>query len=142
MARNTPRMRSVRRGIALFSLPLVAAAMGGTAAIALGGDRNSGIGGRVVPCGIVLERPAPCAVKSDRAGTVLIGQRDRIVRRAKVQSDGSFRVRLGAGHYWLQASSSGTRGPRTGATVAEGQWTTVTLVAGQVASPAHAGLAP
>jgi hypothetical protein len=135
MGRNTQRMRSVRRGIALCSLPLAAAAVGGTAAIALGSDHNSGIGGRVVPCGIVLERPAPCAVDSERAGEVLIGQRDHIVRRTKVPTDGSFRVPLAAGRYWLQASSSGTRGPRTRATVSEGEWTTVTLVAGRVASP-------
>ena len=128
-------MRSVRRGIALCSLPLAAAALAGTAAMALGSDHSSGIGGRVVPCGIVLERPSSCAVDSTRAGNVLIGQRDHIVRRAKVQTDGSFRVRLAAGHYWLQAYSSGTRGPRTRATVSEGQWTTVTLVAGRVAPP-------
>ena len=135
MARNTQRMRSVRRGIAQCSLPLAAAALAGTAAIALGSDHNSGIGGRVVPCGIVLERPAPCAVDSKRAGKVLIGQRDDIVRRAKVQADGSFRVGLDAGRYWLQAYRSGTRGPRTRATVSEGEWTTVTLVAGRVTSP-------
>ena len=128
-------MRSVRRSIALCSLPLAAAAVGGTAAIAVGSGHNSGIGGRVVPCGIVLERPAPCAVDAERPGKILIGQRDHIVRRAKVQTDGSFRVRLAAGHYWLQAYSSGTRGPRTRATVSEGQWTTVTLVAGRVAPP-------
>jgi hypothetical protein len=128
-------MRSVRCGIALCSLPLAAAAVAGTAAIALGSDRSSGIGGRVVPCGIVLERPAPCAVDSERAAKVLIGQRDHIVRRAKVQADGSFRVRLDAGHYWIQACISATRGPRTRATVSEGEWTTVTLVAGRVAPP-------
>jgi hypothetical protein len=130
-------MRSVRRGIALCSLPLTAAALGGAAAIALGSDDSSGIGGRVVPCGIVLERPAPCAVDSKRAGTVLVGQRDRIVRHAKVHADGSFRLRLDAGHYWLQAQITGTRGPRTRATVSEGEWTTVTLVAGRVAPPRH-----
>jgi hypothetical protein len=135
MARNTQLMRTVRRGVALCSLPLAAAAVAGTAAIALGSDHNSGIGGRVVPCGIVLERPAPCAVDSERAGKVLIGQRDHIVRRAKVQADGSFRVGLAAGPYWLQAYSSGTRGPRTRAKVSEGEWTTVTLVAGRVAAP-------
>jgi len=135
MARNTQRMRSVRRGIALCSLPLAAAALSGTAAIALGSDHSSGIAGRVVPCGIVLERPSSCAVDSTRAGNVLIGQRDHIVRRVKVQADGSFRVPLDAGHYWLQAHISGPRGPRTIATVSEGEWTTVALVAGRVTSP-------
>ena len=128
-------MQSVRRGIALCSLPLVAAGVGGAAAIALGSDADSGIKGRVVPCGIVLERPAPCAVDSKRVGRVLAGQRDHVVRRAKVRADGSFRVRLDAGRYWLQARMSSTRGRRTRATVSEGAWTTVTLVAGRVAPP-------
>ena len=128
-------MQSVRRGIALCSLPLVAAAVGGAAAIALGSDADSGIKGRVVPCGIVLERPAPCAVDSKRLGKVVVGQRDHVVRRAKVRADGSFHVRLDAGHYWLQARTSSTRGPRTRTTVSEGAWTTVTLVAGRAAPP-------
>ncbi len=114
-------MPSVRRGIALCSLPLAAAAVGGAAAIALGSDDDAGIKGRVVPCGIVLERPAPCAVDSKRAATVLVGQRDHVVRGAKVRADGSFRVPLDAGHYWLQARTSGTRGPRTRATVSAGR---------------------
>jgi len=125
-------MQSVRRGTALCSLPLAAAAVGGAAAIALGSDDDSGINGRVVPCGIVLERPAPCAMDPKRAGQVVVGQRDHVVRRAKVRADGSFRVRLDAGRYWLQAGTTGTR-MRT--TVAEGGWTTVTLVAGRVAPP-------
>jgi hypothetical protein len=128
-------MQSLGRGIALCSLPLVAAAVGGGAAIALGSGHDSGIEGRVVRCGIVLERPAPCAVASERAGKVLIGRRDHVVRRAKVRPDGSFRARLDAARYWLQARISGTRGPRTRATVSEGEWTTVTLLAGRVAPP-------
>jgi hypothetical protein len=58
-----------------------------------------------------------------------------VVRRAKVRADGSFRVRLDAGRYWLQARTSTTPGPRTRATVSEAEWTTVTLVAGRVAPP-------
>ena len=42
-------MQTVRRGTALCSLPLAAAAVGGAAAIALGSDDDSGINGRVVP---------------------------------------------------------------------------------------------
>lgn len=128
-------MHSVRRGTALCSLPLAAAAVGGAAAIALGSDGHSGVNGRVVPCGIVLERPAPCAVASQRDARVLVGQGEHVVRRAKVRANGSFRVRLDAGSYWLQARTSSTRGPRTRATVSEGAWTTVTLVAGRVAPP-------
>jgi hypothetical protein len=128
-------MQAACRGTALCSLPLAVAAVGGAAAIALGSDDDSGINGRVVPCGIVLERPAPCAVDSKRLGKVVVGQSDHVVRRAKVRADGSFRVRLDAGRYWLQARTSSTRGPRTRATVSEGAWTTVTLVAGRVAPP-------
>jgi hypothetical protein len=126
-------MQSVRRAIALCSL--AAAAAGGAAAIALGSDHDSGIKGRVVPCGIVLERPAPCAVAPKRAGKVLIGRHHHVVRRAKVRADGSFRAEVDAGRYWLQARINGTRGPRTRATVNEGQWTTVTLLAGRIAPP-------
>jgi hypothetical protein len=123
------------RAIALCSLPLAAAAVGGAAAIALGSDHDSGIKGRVVPCGIVLERPAPCAVAPKPAGMVLIGRQRHVVRRAKVRADGSFRGQLDAGHYWLQARVNGTRGPRTRATVNQGQWTTVTLLTGRTAPP-------
>lgn len=125
-------MQSVRRGIALCSLPVAAATVGGAAAIALGSDQDSGIRGRVIPCGIVLERPAPCADGSKRPAKVLIGQRGHVLRRAKVEPDGSFRVPLQAGHYWLRA---GSRGPRARATVSASQWTTVTLIAGRVAPP-------
>ena len=125
-------MQSVRRGIALCSLPLTAAAVGGAAAIALGSGHDSGIHGRVVPCGIVLERPAPCADASKRPAKVLIGQRDHVLRHANVRRDGSFRVPLDAGHYWLQTDPSG---PRTRARVSAGRWTTVTLTAGRVAPP-------
>jgi hypothetical protein len=79
-------------------------------------------------------RPAPCALAS-RAGTIVVGRRQHVVRRAKVRTDGSFRVRLDAGRYWLQARTGGTQSPRTHATVSKGQWTTLTLVAGQVAPP-------
>ena len=127
-------MQSAARGIALCSFLLVAA-VGGAAAIALGSNHDSGIEGRVVPCGIVLEHPLPCAVASKRAGKVLIGRGDHVVRRAKVRADGSFRVPLDAGRYWLQARISGTRGPRTRATVSEAECTTVTLLAGRMAPP-------
>jgi hypothetical protein len=59
------------------------------------------------------------------------------VRRAKVRADGSFRVGLDAGHYWLEARTSRSHGPRTHATVSSGEWTTVMLVAGRVAPPAR-----
>jgi hypothetical protein len=128
-------MHSVRPGIALCSLPLAMTAAAGAVAIAVASDDDSGINGRVVPCGIVLERPAPCAAASKVAGKVLVGQSDHVVRRAKIRADGSFRARLDAGRYWLEARTTSTRGPRTRATVSEGAWTTVTLVAGRLAPP-------
>jgi hypothetical protein len=128
-------MWSVRRGVAMSSIPLLAAAVGGGTAIALDSSGDSGVKGRVVPCGIVLERAAPCAVAS-KAGTVAVGRHRRVLRRAKVHADGSFRVRLEAGRYWLEPRAGGTQGPRVNATVAEGEWTTVTLVAGRLAPPA------
>ena len=128
-------MRPVRRAVALCSLPLVAAALAGSAAIARGRDEDSGISGRVVPCGIVLERPARCAAPSKPGGTIVVGQGRHAVGHAKVRADGSFRVRLDPGRYWLEARTAGTLAPRTHATVSEGQWTAVTLVAGQVAPP-------
>jgi hypothetical protein len=132
MMRNTRRMQSMRRRIALCSLPLAATAVGGGAAIALGSGHDSGIEGRVVPCGIVLERAASCADAAKRPEKVLIGQRDHVLRRAKIRHDGSFRVPLHTGHYWLQAGPSG---PRTRATVSASRWTTVTLIAGRMAPP-------
>jgi hypothetical protein len=129
--RNTAGMRSVRSAFALCSLTLLAPVI----AIAHGRAPDSGIDGRVVPCGIVLERPAPCAAPAKVAGTIVAGSGHQIVRRVKVQSDGSFRVRLAAGSYWLQARNGHSHGPRALATVSEGHWTTVTLVAGQVAPP-------
>ena len=123
----------MRGVVALCSLLVLAVAIGGATSFARGDA--SGIKGRVVPCGIVLERAAPCAVASKRAGTVVVGRQDHVVRRAKVRADGSFRVRLDAGRYWLQARAGSTRGPRARATVSDGEWTTVTLLAGRVAPP-------
>jgi hypothetical protein len=123
----------MRRGVALCSLPILAVAIAWTASMARGD--GSGIKGRVVPCGIVLERPAPCAVAPKSVGTVVVGRRDHVVRRTKVRADGSFRVPLDAGRYWLQARADSTPSPRTHATVSDGKWNTVSLVAGRVAPP-------
>jgi hypothetical protein len=128
-------MRPLGRAVPLYSVSLFAAVAAGATALAFASDDGSGIKGRVVPCGIVLERPASCAVRSAPAGTIVIGRRQHIVRRAKLRADGSFRVRLNAGRYWIQARTGRTRGPRTSATVSEGWWTTVTLIAGRVAPP-------
>jgi hypothetical protein len=113
---------------------LLASVLG--AANASGGGRraDSGVTGRVVPCGIVLERPAACAVAGTPA-TVAVGHGERVVRRQKVRPDGSFRVRLEAGAYWVQARTAKTRGPRVRATVTAGEWVSVTLIAGRSSPP-------
>jgi hypothetical protein len=115
----------------------VAVAGSGTAIAVSRGAGDSGIRGRVVPCGIVLERPAPCSVLT-KPGAVVIGRGDRIMRRAKVRKDGRFRARLGAGRYWLRPRG-GKVGRRTHATVSAGKWTTVTIPAGQLSPPAATG---
>jgi hypothetical protein len=102
------------------------------------GAADSGIRGRIVPCGIVLERPAPCSVVAE-PGSVVVGRGDRIVRRAKVRKGGPFRARLGPGPYWLQPRAGKLRGRRTHATVTAGKWTTVTIPAGQISPPAATG---
>jgi hypothetical protein len=107
--------------------------------VALGrGAADSGIRGRIVPCGIVLERPVPCSVLA-KPVSVVVGHGDRVVRRAPVRKSGRFRVRLAAGHYWLQPRAGRVRGRRTRATVSAGKWTTVTIPAGQVSPPAATG---
>jgi hypothetical protein len=123
----------MRRGLALCSLSVLAVAIAEAASLAR--SEGSGIKGRVVPCGIVLERPAPCTVASNRPSAVVVGRQNNVVRRTKVRADGSFRVRLDAGTYWLQARAASTHGPRARATVSDGEWTTVTLIAGRVAPP-------
>ena len=116
----------------------VAIAGSGTLVALSRGAADSGIRGRIVPCGIVLERPAPCSLSS-RPVSVVVGHGDRVVRRATVRKGGRFRARLGAGRYWLQPRSGKMRGRRTHATVSAGKWTTVTIPAGQISPPAATG---
>ena len=116
----------------------VAITASGTLVALSRGAADSGIRGRVVPCGIVLERPAPCSVVA-KPRSVVVGQGDRIVRRAKVRKGGRFRARLGAGHYWLQPRAGKVRGRRTHATVTAGKWTTIIIPAGQISPPAATG---
>jgi hypothetical protein len=129
----------VPRTAAVWAFVLAVATAGSATAIALSrGPVDSGIKGRVVPCGIVLERPAPCSLSS-RPGSVVVGQGDHVVRRAKVREGGRFRARLGAGRYWLQPRVGKARGRRTHASVSAGRWTTVTILAGRVSPPASRG---
>jgi hypothetical protein len=103
--------------------------------LALGdGALDSGIRGQVVPCGIVLERPAPCSVPG-KPRSVVVGRGDRVIRRAKVRRDGRFAARLAPGRYWLQPSVRKLHGRRTHATVTAGQWTSVIIPAAQISPP-------
>jgi hypothetical protein len=113
-------------------------AVSGTVVALSRGAAESGIRGRIVPCGIVLERPAPCSVVG-KPVSVVVGHGNRVVRRATVRTSGRFRVRLGAGHYWLQPRAGRVRGRRTHTTVSVGKWTTVTIPAGRVSPPAATG---
>ena len=127
------------RAAALWaSVVAIAIAGSGTAIAVSRGAEDSGLRGRVVPCGIALERPAPCSVVA-KPGSVVVGRGDRIVRRAKVRKNGRFRARLGAGRYWLQPRAGKLRGRRTHATVTAGKWTTVIIPAGQISPPAATG---
>jgi hypothetical protein len=132
-------MRSVPTGASLSACVLAVAAAGTGTGIALGGgSEGSGIKGLVVPCGIVLERPAPCATSAAHT-SVVVGQGKRVVRTANVRNRGRFRVPLAAGRYWLRTRAGKVPGPRARATVPEGEWTTVTIPAGQVSPPAATG---
>ena len=128
-------MRSIHRaaGTTLF-VPLVATLAGATAT-GLGSDSaGSGVKARVVFCGLVLERAAPCAIAGAPV-SVAVGQGDRVVRTLKTRDGRWFRVPLEAGNYWLQPRASTTRGPRVRIAVTKGEWNTVTLVAGRLSPP-------
>ena len=132
-------MRSVPRTAVVWAFALaVATAASGTAVALSRGTADSGVRGQVVPCGIVLERPAPCSLVA-KPGSVLVGRGDRIVRRAKVRKGGRFRARLDPGRYWLQSRDGKLRGRRTHATVTASKWTTVIIPAGQISPPAATG---
>jgi hypothetical protein len=96
---------------------------------------DSGVKGRVVPCGLVLERAAPCASPGARV-SVSAGRGDRVVRTVKTRIGRGFRMPLAAGDYWLQPRMGKARGARVDVAVPEGRWVTVTLPAGRAAPPA------
>ena len=127
-------MRSVRWA-AVPAAVLAVVAAGSVTALALSRPAaDSGIEGRVVPCGIVLERAAPCATASQRM-SLAVGQGERVLRRAKVGERGWFRVPLEPGRYWLQPRMGAVLGPRARANVSAGRWTNLAIPAGRVAPP-------
>src|SRR5215210_6935594 len=97
--RDTDAMRMLRGGAVMSLMTLAVAAVASGAATGLGGGGgDSGVRGRVVPCGIVLERAAPCATGAEPI-SIVVEQGDRVVHREKVREGGSYRVRLEAGRY-------------------------------------------
>jgi hypothetical protein len=118
------------------------AAVGVAAAGSAGGSADeSGIRGRVVPCGLVHERAAPCAFSAARAKVIVRavpgGAATRVVRAG---GDGRFRVAVPPGSYAVEARPNGAarqRNPTTvAATVPDGGWVTVVVPAGRMAPPA------
>jgi hypothetical protein len=119
----------------MAAIVLVASIVAGGTATGLGhGGSHSGVKGRVVPCGLVLERSAACAATRTPVW-LAVGRGDRVVRTVKLRDDGVFRVPLDTGSYWLQPRTAKTRSPRVPATVPDGEWITLTLVAGRLSPP-------
>jgi hypothetical protein len=107
------------------------------------GDRqDSGIRGSVVPCGLIHERAARCAIDAGNA-TVLVrdARGARVIATAKADRRGRFRVGLPAGSYLVQSRPKGSpaRGASVPAKVPEHGWVTVTVPAGPMAPAASAG---
>lgn len=135
--RDTEAVPIPRRTTATAATALAGAVIAASSATGVTHDRSdSGIKGRVVPCGIVLERPAACAATRS-AASLAVGHGQRLLQTVKLRADGSFRVPLDSGSYWLQARTGKARGPRVPATVPDGEWITVAVVAGQVSPPAQ-----
>jgi hypothetical protein len=135
-------MRSRAAGpVALLAAAGVAAVGVGVAGSAGGGADDSGIRGRVVPCGLVHERAARCAFSAARAKitvrSVAGGGTTRVVRAG---DDGRFRVAVPPGSYAVEARPKGAARQRKPATVAatvpDGGWVTVVVPAGRMAPPA------
>jgi hypothetical protein len=132
-------MRWLREAAATGATAVVIAAVAGLSAAGSGAAApDSGVKGRVVPCGIVLERAAPCATPGARV-SVVAGQGQRVERTVKTRIGRRFRMPLEPGDYWLQPRMGKNRGARVDVAVAAGAWVTVTLPAGRVAPPAPRG---
>jgi hypothetical protein len=141
----------MRRRAALWLAAPVAAGIaaagvvGGVAAGTSGDD--SGVRGRVVPCGLVHERAAPCAsAQAGAAARVLVRRRpgERPVAAGKADAHGRFRIALAPGRYVLEARIAGARGavkagPPVPAVVPRDGWTTVMLLAGRPTAMALTG---
>ncbi|HWH92262.1 MAG TPA: carboxypeptidase-like regulatory domain-containing protein [Baekduia sp.] len=142
----------MRRRAALW---LAAPAAAGVAAASLvvgaaadsSSHQDSGVRGRVVPCGLVHERASPCASAQAGAGAlVLVRLRpgEPPVAAGKADAHGRFRIALAPGTYLLEARMAGVRGAskaalRIPAVVRQDGWTTVMLLAGRPMATMRAG---
>jgi hypothetical protein len=143
-ARDTRSMRSRVAG-PISALAAAGVAAAGVVAVAsAGGSGDSGIKGRVVPCGLIHERAAPCATSAAKAKVIVRrapGGRALAVVRADAK--GAFRVPMGAGSYVVEARPKGTPA-RTKpvdipAVVPHGGWVTIVVPAGRMAAPIARG---
>ena len=124
------------------ALSATGVAVGVLVAIASAGTgQDSGIRGSVVPCGLIHERAARCAIDAGNA-TVLVRRAhgDRVIATAKADRRGRFRVGLSEGSYVVQARSKGSPGRDDSrlsvpARVPRNGWVTVTVPAGPIAPP-------
>jgi hypothetical protein len=134
-------MRSRVAGpVSVLAATGVAAA--GVAAVAStgGSGGDSGIRGRVVPCGLIHERAARCAFSPAGAKVVVrAATGSPAVAVARADRRGRFRVELAPGTYALAPRPTGA--PREAkpldveAVVPDAGWVTVVVPAGRMAPP-------
>jgi hypothetical protein len=95
----------------------------------------------VVPCGLIHERAAGCAVTGAGARvTVRAGDGGPALDVVRAGRDGRFRVGVAPGTYVVEARAKGTpkqpAAPTVPATVPDGGWVSVVLPAGRMVAPA------
>ncbi len=100
---------------------------------------DSGIRGRVVPCGIVHERAA--CPRDPRAVRLRVSRAadGRAIATVRPDANGRFRVAVRAGTYLVEASSGAPgQAVRVRVAVRAHAWTTVTLPAGRLSPGPYA----
>jgi hypothetical protein len=135
-------MRSRVAGpVSLLAAAGVAAAGVAVAASSTGAADDSGIRGRVVPCGLVHERAAACAVSATAASVTVRarpgGPALEVVRAGR---DGRFQIGMAPGAYVVEARAKSAprrpAPPTVPATVPDGGWVSVVIPAGRMVAPA------
>jgi hypothetical protein len=130
----------MRSRAAASAVLLAAAGFAATGVGAGGADDTSGIRGRVVPCGLIHERAARCAVSAAGAKVIVRDAPGQpAVTVARAGRDGRFRVEVAPGSYVVEARAKGAprsaRTPSVAAVVPDGGWATVIIPAGRMAAP-------